>query len=365
MEGFEFTDVFSIEVLDGTVMVIDESLVTYKKKLQKANDLIERIAADYPEITPITKQDVSLFQDFFAKEARHTYGNSWIYVTQGTFGIGPENLGYKYYDGENLCALAVFPKIEQPEILMMYWIRPVGSSMIPIIAELAEEIKQKYKLCSYVKKIFPDQYEYLLKHGFQSAKNFPWHSSAHSEDDTYPELIYDREQTLRLIDSPEGSRQLRRIAKDVDRVFNKYNVKVSADNFVEDAWFIARRYFDFIGGTLNKINLSSAFDYHSMLFSRKVGDVAQNGIAYFDGEPVGFYVADSDVEHSVTSIYAHIGLRYKYKYIVDCMHLHVFRVSKTKFINAGGSEDSGILAFKNKYAPRKENKMLWATNYFA
>ncbi len=131
------------------------SLEQYKKKLEKVNSIIKNIADENQFITPITLADYPLFESFFDLETKHTYGNSWIYVTQGTFGIGPEKLGYKYYDGKNLCTLSIYPKIEQPDTIMLYWVRPMGEGVLPIIAKIANQFKQKYGICYSVKKISP------------------------------------------------------------------------------------------------------------------------------------------------------------------------------------------------------------------
>ncbi len=56
------------------------------KDLAKANKLIADIAAKDKRITPITPKDEKLFAEFLKKEP-HTYGNSWIYVTQGDYTV--------------------------------------------------------------------------------------------------------------------------------------------------------------------------------------------------------------------------------------------------------------------------------------
>lgn len=341
-----------------------DDIKQHEKKLKHVNNIIRDIALKNPNITPITTKDYELFEEFFAKEEKHTYGNSWIYITQGAFGVGPENLGYKYYDGKNLCALAIYPKIEQPDITMIHWIRPMGENILSIIVDLAEKIKQEYGVYFYVKKLFPNQYEFLLRYGFGSINNFPWHSSAHSEDDTYPELIYDRKKIMQYLAHPTNATQLGRTLKEVKRFKRENKVEVIEDKFTEHAWNIVNTYFRSRKNFSDKLNVSSSLDYYNMIFSDYIKNKnLKKMILLVNDEPVGFYALMHDKKFDVISIYSYITLRQHYKYLTDLLKLHVFETENARYINSGGSEDEGIHNFKKKYLPSCENKMYWATNY--
>ncbi len=103
--------------------------------LSEVNKILDEIASSDPRISPVTLDDYALFQRFFDKEDKHTYGNSWTYVTQGVYGVGPNNLGYKYYDGDRLSIVALYPRIENPNVDMFYWIRPMGRGVEKIISD--------------------------------------------------------------------------------------------------------------------------------------------------------------------------------------------------------------------------------------
>jgi hypothetical protein len=341
-----------------------DDLKQYKKKLEHVNNIIRDISSKNPNITPITAKDCALFEDFFAKEEKHTYGNSWIYITQGTFGIGSENLGYKYYDGKNLCAIAIYPKIEQPDIIMMYWIRPMGENVLSIIVELSEKIKCEYNVCSYVKKLFPDQYEYLLQYSFRSAKEFPWHSSAHSEDDTYPELIYDVEQTRHAIIESTKRSCLGGIVRGVAKLKKDNKIEITSNDFQNKAWEIVKTYFQEYGNFSNKLNISSPFDYYNMIFDAHTsGNNIDKNIIFVNDMPVGFYVLTRKQKINTTIPYGSIMLRQHYKYLADYWLLTLFETEETKYVNLGGSEDLGMHNFKSKYIPTHKNYMYWVTNY--
>jgi hypothetical protein len=342
-----------------------DDLKQYKKKLEHVNNIIRDIASKNPNITPITAKNYVLFEEFFAKEEKHTYGNSWIYVTQGTFGIGPENLGYKYYDGKNLCAIAIYPKIEQPDIIMLYWIRPMGENILSIIVELSEKIKQEYDVCSYVKKLFPEQYEFLLQHGFRSAKYFPWHSSAHSEDDTYPELIYDTKLTKQAIITSSRRSNLGSTLRNVEVLIRNNNIEMCEGNLQQQAWDIVNNYFLNYKEFASKPNISTPYDYYNMIFRDFNNDNIERKIILVNGEPSGFVVLRRDKESNFTVPYCSIMLRQRYKRLADYYFIDLFKNESMKYINAGGSEDEGMHNFKQKYFPVQENLMCWATNYFS
>ena len=119
-----------------------------RKELKKANEILLSISKRNKNITPITPQDYDLFNEFFSNEP-HTYGNSWSYIIQGMHGLGDNNLGYKYFDGKNLSAISIHPKIEHPEQLAMYFVRPMGKGMMKIIAELGKKYKEEFELQIY------------------------------------------------------------------------------------------------------------------------------------------------------------------------------------------------------------------------
>lgn len=342
-----------------------KDLAQYEQKLAKANAIMKRIAASNKYITPIVAADHSLFKEFFGREERHTYGNSWVYVTQGTFGVGPEKLGYKYYDGQNLCALSIYPKIERPDVIMLYWIRPLGEGMLPIIIELAEKIKREFGVCSYVKKLFPEQYEFLLKHGFKNVEKFPWHSSTHSEDDTYPELIFDREKTKDAIFGAISRSKLGSALRKTSKLARENKITITAKDFRQHAWDIVNAYFDKYSEFAKGTNISTPFDYCNMIFRDHdhYGNLIEKKIILINDAPAGFYVLARNEKFDVTNLYACIALRQHYKYLADYFFIKMFETESTKYINVGGSEDEGIDEFKAKYKPVEKNYMYWVTNY--
>ncbi|MBN1684284.1 MAG: hypothetical protein JW855_02455 [Gammaproteobacteria bacterium] len=331
-------------------------------KLKKANRVLEEIAKTIPHITPVTPADRALFEDFFNREARHTYGNSWIYVTQGVYGIGPNNLGYKYYDGENLCMLCIYPKIEQPDILMMYWVRPLGNSMLDIIAALATQIQKKYGISCYVKKLFKDQYDYLVAKGFKDARLFPWHSSCPLEDDTFPEMIFNRIETLNAVRTSGRKKDIGNSFREALKLAWDNKMELTEKNFSKNAFKITQQYFEDLYKNTKKINISSVIDYINMISDSFYGDNIRKLILVND-VPMGFFITQTSTIFNTNNIYAHFALRERLKYLSDYLLIKLFETCGSTYINWGGSEDIGIHRFKAKYHPIKKNKMYWVTNY--
>jgi len=334
------------------------------KKLAKANSLIKEIAAKDKRITPITLEDYPLFQKFFSKEP-HTYGNSWTYVTQGMYGIGPNNLGYKFYDGKNLSAVTVYPKIEHPDIHAFYWVRPMGPQILDVIEAEAKKLLDEKNVPTYAKKIFPIQFEYLKKKGFKDTSGFPWHTSCSSEDDTYEELIIDIPYTLKVTSEADKLSRIHR----VHQYFRHYakDERLSLLNFShkkEVAKKLAADFFN-IQKRLNKSNVSDKYDYYNIISNNEVERDRFGDIFFWNKKPVGFhYIVRQDKEYA--SLYATITLRNKLnhlsEYIIFKSLIQLNRVG-VKYLNLGGSENASLDKFKQKFHPQKTNKMLWATYY--
>ena len=331
------------------------------KNLGKANQILQKITAQIPEITPISPNDLPLFQKFFSREP-HTYGNSWTYVTQGMYGTGPHNLGYKYYDGKNLSAVTVYPKIEKPDLHVFYWVRPMGETILDVIARLANHLLTKQSLPTYVKKIFSIQFAYLQKKGFKDTANFPWHTLCHSEDDTYPEQIYDVAAISKLLSTPPRTSNIRKSYRKAKQIEKKHSLLIKEDNFITVAWDITQCFFDSKLIKNNKVNVSDAYDYHNPIFANPPRKQLKKRIYYIDGKPLGYYLEEKQNDLH-TSMYALIILRDQIEYLTDYIMFDLFNKCETEFLNLGGSEDKGIHFFKKKFKPIKEVKMFWATNY--
>lgn len=333
-------------------------------KLRKANNLIEKIRKIYPQITPITRKDYSLFQKFFQKEP-HTYGNSWTYITQGMYGIGKNNLGFKYYDGKNLAAFCIYPKIEDPLVNAVFWIRPMGENIIEIINTISKEIFEKFHLPIYVKKILKKQFRHLLKNGFKTVLKFPWHTKCPLEDDSYPEHILDLKQTVNIAEKLGKTRQLNRsfcyynqIKKDPSITFKSVFKHQREVKRILDVFFEEKRKTD-------PFNVSKPTDYYNLFEEPAINHKIIEKIIFMNNRPVAFYFIEKQ-NKEYASQYAMISLRKISNHIADYLMfdmINILQKGNTKYLNLGGSEKSTLNDFKKKFRPVKENKMYWAALY--
>jgi hypothetical protein len=330
-------------------------------KLKKANQIIEQIASKNKNITPLTQKDFPLFQKFFNRE-RHSYGNSWTYITQGMYGIGKNNLGYKYYDGENLSAVCVYPKIEQPDVNVFYWIRPMGKTILEKIVDLSQNLLKNQGLPTYVKKIFKVQFDYLQKKGFKDVSLFPWHSTCPSEDDTYPEAILDIAKTLTLAETAKKNKRIYRSFQYYRHFLREAKIKLQTlwDN-PQIAKRILHDFFEFIKKRDEK-NVSKETDFYNLFVHHPKPTNTLANIVYIDGVPLGFYFLEKQNQQTA-SLYATITLRHQIHHLSEFIFFHLLYTLKNDgflFLNLGGSETQSLDYFKSKFQPTKKNKMYWA-----
>jgi hypothetical protein len=329
------------------------------KDLRNANTVIASISSEFPDITPITEADYPLFQSFFDKE-EHTYGNSWTYITQGMYGIGPNKLGYKYYDGKNLSAICAYPRIEHPDTCAMYWIRPMGPKIIDIISDISKKINKKYKLPVYGKKLFKKQYDNLIKNGFKNINTLPWHKLYPSEDDVFPEQIIDVQNTLDIAKKSSKMTSIHRALRYYESIKKSNNISHSSIyNNESDTKHIIDTFFS---KPLKKVckNLSDPFDYYALLhkYSKKMLEK----IFYINKKPTGFFVIEQHNDE-YASLYATLSLRTMSNHIVDYMMfdlIHELANKNVRFLNLGGSETESLHAFKQKFQPKRQIKMHWS-----
>lgn len=327
------------------------------KDLSKANAFITELSKKYPHISPITQEDQHIYDKFFDK-SEHTYGNSWLYIIQGMYGIGAEGLGYKYYDGEDLISICFYPRIENPDEVAFFMVRPLGENVAEKVSELGKFVKENFDVTVYAKKLFKDQYDELIEVGFKDIKENPWHSVAIAEDDTYPEIIIDVNKTIEKATNLGRVHQLRRSLSNYTKIINdnKYVYKSYFD-YADDALELLDKFF-------NQRNylISSPTDYHNIM-KKKYNVNYFESLVYEDFKVIGGYISQEQ-NNSYASLYATITDRSENNYLSDFIIFHLLHNLQNKgikYLNLGGSEFSSLQDFKKKYLPFKEQKMYWAT----
>ncbi len=330
------------------------------RDLTRANELMAAIAAKEPRITAITPADFDLFQSFFEKEP-HTYGNSWTYITQGMYGIGPHKLGYKYFDGQNLSAITTYPRVEDPDMQVLFWIRPMGKTIIPALFDISKKVQSDLNLNVYAKKLFVEQYNELVNLGFHDVSTFPWHAIYPMEDDTFPEQIYDVEHTIDLAEHSVKGTKIRRSHRYYKSIQKQSEVThLSSEGRGEEVIGIIDSFFT-NDPKVKSVNISNPFDYYGLTIRNPKARM-YGQIYYFKEKPISFYCIEKQAGN-YASQYATLSLREDSNHIVDFMMFDIFYTLRSEGIsklNLGGSETKTLDEFKKKYQPVAEQQMYWA-----
>lgn len=340
----------------------------------KANTLMAELAQLLPHVTPVIIDDIPLFQRFFALEREHgreNHGLGYSYLIQAMNRIGPlggPQLGYKYHDRDVLIPIVVYPRMGSLENLAVYFILPMsddanfGIQGLDQVINMTKQIREAgYKEPIYVKKVFTEQADYLRERGFQHISVLPWHSSAHSEDDTYPELIYNCQETLDLAQTSARQTRINREYRYLKNLQERLQVETSSERFNEAAWSVTTSFFESIRNK-KKTNLSDPADYYNMIFNNPEREGLVREAVYVSGEPVAFYIMETQPGSEVTNYYAALALRNEYNYLGAINFFRMFESTEAQYGNLGGSEDIGLHRFKEKFKPVSERKMHWVVN---
>lgn len=323
--------------------------------LKRSNELMAELCKSDKRFSPISNNDQELFNFFFAKYGTNSYGDSWSYVTQGMYGIG-DNLGYKFYDGENLSAVCFYPRLEFEEQLF-YWVRPLGRNISEVVSDISHKIKDLFKVRIYVKKIDSNLLNILIDKGFNDISSKPWHSTAIAEDDTYPEIILDAQLT---IDNPNKSTRIENAMRQFNKLENTIRVtKIVKKEDRDKAWNVADKFFNQEVRSLDH-NISSKYDYYNLIYNPANFNYEMFLIEK-DEESVGFFdtyrlSGDTVSSYSALMLREEIGNLNDFSIIYTCRYC----ISQgLKYINLGGSETIGLNNFKTKFYINDEHKMYW------
>lgn len=330
------------------------------KNLVKANKLIEEIAKKDKRITPVTPKDLPLFQKFFKKEL-HTYGNSWTYIAQCNFGVGPFGLGYKYYDGQNLSSFSIYPHMERSDILCIYWVRPMGPKILDIISNYSKYFLETQLIPTYVKKIFKDQFSYLQKKGFKDTSKFPWHKNYPSEDDSYPEIIIDVKATLENSAHRGTIRNALKRYRSLNKIVEVKNITTHLEQ--KKGWKVANEFFYQDIFSLTE-NISTREDYYNVIFKSDY-PLHDLFLIYQYGFARGIFDLNK-LDNGYYANYMALMLREELKNLNEFSIIYTCNLLSKKggkFLNMGGSETENLHKFKSKFAIASINKMYWAV-YF-
>jgi hypothetical protein len=175
----------------------------------------------------------------------------------------------------------------------------------------------------------------------------PWDDLAPHDDDTFPEVVVSTERAVEMLrESGAASRKLRSKWRQAVNLGSDLNIR-PAD--ASDRWAIVAMLTDYFDGRQRDVSA-----YLNMLDSIVVSEGRYFGalVADVSGSLTAFFVYEIFHDKSA-GIYASIAQR-KYPGLSECMMLHVFDellCRGVELVNLGGSETSGLHAFKQKFSP--------------
>jgi hypothetical protein len=246
----------------------------------------------------------------------------------------------------------------------MYWVRPIGKTILDTIRKIATFVKKNYNAATYAKKIHKDQYDYLLSHEFSDVTTYPWHSASPAEDDTYPEQILDLNNTLYTAQNIGRTRQLSRSLRNYQYYKKRHLVEISIVGKKEKlAYSVVKQFTDYQMNK-NPYYYSIPEDYNNLITSVVPSERRYDGLLYLKDrydKPLGYFYSEKFISR-YASLYASLTLRQESNYMIDYFLFHLIYTllkQKYKYLNLGGSEQKSLDLFKCKYRPISQNKMFW------
>ncbi len=319
------------------------------------------------KVSYITSKDKKLFRDILGKEKTDTYGNSFYYMCQASNGLGADKLGLKFYDGEMLASIGIFNRSSLGGGWHFHIIHPTGKVELKKILALSKTMLELSGNPVFIKKVSTTKQEELLNSGFSSIENYPWHSQAMEEDDTFPEQVLDIDETLRTIEGLNKKNVRQQYRGFVSKYGKEIHEEELSESNMKDADKIIEKFFDYLD--IKKLHISAPTDYDNILHHPPLGVNGKqyfSKILYLKNQPIAFFAAES-ISNDTAGLYANITMHQEIPYLSEYFIVHICTLLKTagfKYLNLGGSETSGLFQFKDKFSPVKYNKMHWLVYKF-
>ncbi|MCU0565104.1 MAG: DUF2156 domain-containing protein [Oculatellaceae cyanobacterium Prado106] len=340
-----------------------ESPTTHSSGLEDKNKLAERVIKRFGgRVSYITRKDRQLFRDFRLLDQTQTYGNSFYFVCQAANGLGPDRLGLKYFDGRMLAGIGIGNRFSLGGNWHFHVVNPMGEFNAESILRLSRHLLELSGVPVFVKKLTDDERDQLLQIGFSPIEDYPWHAQAMEEDDTFAEQILDVNATLNKLEIHQRSG-----LKTNYRYFrSKFGDQVTVEDLGEEnaaeAHDIVNQFFDYLD--IKQLHISQVSDYDNIIHYPPIGN---NGKMYFSqlfriGGKAAAFFAMEPVSEDTVGLYASITLHQEFPNLSEFLIVECCRIAQKagyRYLNLGGSETSGLFAFKEKFSPVAYTKMQW------
>lgn len=295
---------------------------------------------------PIQYDDEKIFRAFFQKFREIAcYSSAWLYVTQAARGL--KSLGYFYQNEKFIIALGYHHE-------HFVLIHPIGK----IPKKFFQLVKELYKLLNkpiYVKKVFEDEAvqieEILGKKHFEivTTEEYPWHEVEKHDDDTFPEIIINIPEILKIVNEKElAGKYARNIRNKLNR-FKRLSLKLeylplSETNSNEIIEMLKSHFGE------DESNYDAYLNMLNILSRNQNRNIYIDFVALHNNKPIGFFAAEVLDKYSA-GLYASIALR-EFTGLSETLHFKIFKELNErgiKYLNLGGSEVKSLHDFKMKF----------------
>lgn len=343
--------------------------------------------------------------DVINKYKNNNFGFSLCAFMLYANGINPKSrsdfapLGLLYYDGDNIFSIGIFKRTQGSDNVYVHIIAPNGNSWHRIIKKMSSVLSCSFKnvIAIYVRHIDEDDYNILIKNGYQPICDRPWHIDSHSEDETFNHRYIELEKIIGKNNNElfvknldmAGSRNFRTKTRSA---FNRFSNFLAGNSFILEFYNYTSKYKN-----AAQIIVCNNFE----LFHPKGSSVSEDyanllNKAFYDGEnifsyigfikknntkekmkkkPVAFFVGEK-ISKDCVALYATLsatknppkGLSIKkqvgYTALSQYCYVKIFEnlySTGIRYVDLGGSENEQLNTFKRQLGAI-EKKTYWAVN---
>lgn len=301
----------------------------------------EENVSEAGDISPISKNDIYLYDSFFKKELLPNYANNWAYITQACRNL--EKLGYKFFNNKSLISIGY----HNGHFVI---VRPMGEFAVETTKKIASHLYNFTGMPVYLKHLSEEQERELTKDkDFINMSLYPWHSEYPLDDDTFPQVVIDLKNIAGdAINKPENAK----IRLRVNRFKNFYKSQLQFIQYSPIEYPLQKEV------ALDIVTRSSkdTTPYKNMIENPVSSDF--NFLLYMDEKPVGFYVFGNIGDNEV-GCFANICDYVNYPGLCEAALIKVFNSlysSGIEKVNLGGSEIENLHRFKLKFNPSELKK---------
>ncbi len=324
-----------------------------------------QLAGSLP-IKPLTKSAWLAAADLYEASATPDYADSWTYVTQAANGHDLElsPTGYYAKGTQAFCVAGIFPRPHTGE-LAVHLINPAGPRAAALVAKLCMEIRRVCDCAIYLKKADLELCRDLEATGnFTWDDSMAWHPQAPQEDDTYPVLLLDVDQSLALFEAGRLNQVRDKYARFLNRTKQREVAwhPLSPKRYT-DARAVIQRFFHFKAE--DHIDISKPCDYENMLTNSSESwnaDSLVRQICSIDGQAAAILVMERIGKSNALGLYCNLALYQDHKYLSEFVIHRALKVAKERefrYLNIGGSESQGLHTFKQKFHPVDQETRRW------